>query len=155
MRIQVRSGSRAVTADIQPDGLVAVDGTVARVDGDEQHGWRVTVNGRTSNAWIAGPAERPWIFFEGRVYRPEVGIAGRTPRVTRRDDDSLSAPMPATVRRVLVTQGQAVTRGEPVIVLEAMKMELTIKANADGRVTRINCIAGELVAPGVPLVEIQ
>jgi biotin carboxyl carrier protein len=41
-----------------------------------------------------------------------------------------------------------------VLVLEAMKMELPIRAPADGRVVSVSCTPGELVQPGVPLVEI-
>jgi 3-methylcrotonyl-CoA carboxylase alpha subunit len=40
-------------------------------------------------------------------------------------------------------------------VLEAMKMELTIKAPRDGRVKAIACRAGDLVQPGVPLIELE
>jgi biotin carboxyl carrier protein len=65
------------------------------------------------------------------------------------------APMPATVRRVDVVVGQTIARGDTLIVLEAMKMELPIKATGDGRVEAIRCREGDLVQPGVPLIEIE
>ena len=63
--------------------------------------------------------------------------------------------MPATVAAVHVKPGQQVARGDVLITLEAMKMELAIKAPRDGRVRTIACRAGDLVQPGVPLVEIE
>lgn len=64
------------------------------------------------------------------------------------------APMPATVIRVHATVGQNVTRGDTLLVLEAMKMELPVRAPADGAVTAVNCAEGDLVQPGVPLIEL-
>ena len=63
--------------------------------------------------------------------------------------------MPATVIKVLVTPGQAVRKGETVIVLEAMKMELPLKALGDGTVTAVRCREGELVQADVVLVEVE
>jgi 3-methylcrotonyl-CoA carboxylase alpha subunit len=63
--------------------------------------------------------------------------------------------MPATVVRVLVSPGQAVTRGTPLILLEAMKMELPLRAPADGIVESLACADGDLVQPGVPLVRMR
>ena len=63
--------------------------------------------------------------------------------------------MPATVRRINVAVGDAVAAGDTLIVLEAMKMELPIRAGAAGTVTSIACREGELVQPGVALVEIE
>jgi biotin carboxyl carrier protein len=67
----------------------------------------------------------------------------------------MSAPMPATVVKVLVTPGAAVSKGETVVMLEAMKMELPIKAARDGVVRAVRCQPGELVQPGLPLVELE
>ena len=69
--------------------------------------------------------------------------------------DGLAAPMPATVRAIAVAPGDRVTRGTTLVVLEAMKMELPIKAPADGTVVSLACRVGELVQPGVALVEIR
>ena len=68
--------------------------------------------------------------------------------------EPLSAPMPATVRQIRVGVGDAVRRGDTLIVLEAMKMELPVRANADGIVAAVRCAEGELVQPGLPLIEL-
>jgi biotin carboxyl carrier protein len=62
--------------------------------------------------------------------------------------------MPATVVSVEVEVGAVVRQGDTLVVLEAMKMELPIRATADGTVTAVRCKAGDLVQPGVPLIEI-
>jgi acetyl/propionyl-CoA carboxylase alpha subunit len=70
-------------------------------------------------------------------------------------DGSLHAPMPGTVLRVDVEEGQDVAAGEPLVVLEAMKMELAVSAPADGTVTAVLVAAGDLVARGQALVELD
>ena len=65
------------------------------------------------------------------------------------------APMPATVVAINTAPGQAVNEGDTLIVLEAMKMELPIKAPRSGVVKAVHCAKGELVQPGVNLLEIE
>jgi biotin carboxyl carrier protein len=63
--------------------------------------------------------------------------------------------MPGTVIAVLVAVGDAVEAGQPVVVLEAMKMESTLVAEVAGRVGAVAALAGALVAGGDVLVEIE
>jgi 3-methylcrotonyl-CoA carboxylase alpha subunit len=63
--------------------------------------------------------------------------------------------MPATVIGVSVAAGQVVTRGDVLVTLEAMKMEFALKAPRDGKVRAVQCRQGDLVQPGVPLVELE
>jgi biotin carboxyl carrier protein len=62
--------------------------------------------------------------------------------------------MPATVIKVLVAPGAIVKKGDTVIVLEAMKMELPIRAPADATVMAVHCREGELVQPDAALIEL-
>ena len=68
---------------------------------------------------------------------------------------ALSAPMPATVIAVNVAPGQEVAEGDVLVLLEAMKMELPIKAPHAGRVKSIVCREGELVQSGLRLLELD
>jgi len=74
-----------------------------------------------------------------------------------RDDEAsaagrLTAPMPGKIVQVLAQAGDRVKRGQPILILEAMKMEHTIAAPADGTVDAINYAVGELVEEGVALM---
>jgi biotin carboxyl carrier protein len=110
--------------------------------------------GRQHQVFAATRGRVRWLFCDGQVWE----IAGDTgaPRRSRHGEhESLAAPMPATVVKIPVEPGQAVTRGETVLLLEAMKMEMPLRAAHDGTVVAIRCAEGELVQPGVPLIEIE
>lgn len=68
---------------------------------------------------------------------------------------SLQSPMPGKIFKVLKNTGEAVEKDEPIIILEAMKMEHTIKAHKDGLITDIFFHEGEQVLGGVKLAEIE
>ncbi len=126
-------------ADVTPLG----NGRYLVSDGDKQ-----------SLAYAAGPANARWVFLNGRVYVIDT-TRTETTRRGQDDDLALAAPMPAKVAAVNVSAGQQVTRGDVLIMLEAMKMELPIRAPRDGRVKTISCEPGELVQPGIPLLELE
>jgi 3-methylcrotonyl-CoA carboxylase alpha subunit len=67
----------------------------------------------------------------------------------------LRAPMPGRILAVLVAPGNAVKRGMPLIVMEAMKMEHTVVAPSGGVVDRVLCAVGEQVKEGAELLELQ
>ncbi len=139
------------------DGHVTVDdGAPMTVVPAGPGTWRVTTDGVSRRLWVTGPRDAPWIYFDGRVYRPAEVRSGSAARPGARDDASaLSAPMPATVREVRVKAGDRVEAGATLVVLEAMKMELIVRAPAEGTVRAVFCEQGELVQPGAPLVDLS
>lgn len=68
--------------------------------------------------------------------------------------EPVNAPLPGVVTKVLVAAGQAVKKGDTVVVLEAMKMENNITAECDGTVTGICVAAGDSVLEGTTLLTI-
>ncbi len=66
----------------------------------------------------------------------------------------VKAPLPGVVAKVLVSVGQAVKKGETVLVLEAMKMENNITAEIDGTITGVCVAAGDSVMEGTTLVTV-
>jgi biotin carboxyl carrier protein len=100
-------------------------------------------------AYAARDGSNTWVFLDGRVFI--VAADEGRPGGSRHHD----APMPATVVAVNVAPGQDVKAGDALVVLEAMKMELAVFAPHDGRIRRVTCRVGELVEPGVPLVEFE
>jgi len=105
-------------------------------------------------AYGVATAEARWVFVDGRVHVAETPNSDRTRPRHGGDDAALASPMPGTVVLVNVEPGQAVAKGDLLVMLEAMKMEVAIKATRDGVVHRIACRQGELVQPGVPLIEL-
>jgi biotin carboxyl carrier protein len=107
-------------------------------------------------AYAIGPSTSRWVFIDGRTFVVDVtsGTDSKARR-THDDDMGLASPMPATVASIHVSEGQQVSRGDLLVMLEAMKMELPIKAPRDGRVRKVACVQRELVQPGVPLVELD
>jgi 3-methylcrotonyl-CoA carboxylase alpha subunit len=114
---------------------------------DGKHRWRVAV---------ASTAEVEWVFVDGQVAR--LDVAAKEPgrkRARGRADAGVMSPMPATVVAIHAAPGQAVSQGDTLIVLEAMKMELPIKAPRDGTIKAVHCASGDLVQPGVNLLEFE
>ncbi len=68
--------------------------------------------------------------------------------------ETANSPMPGQVLRILVSEGQQVKTGDSLVVLEAMKMEQTIRTTINGRVQSVLVKTGQVVAPGQMLVEI-
>ncbi len=67
----------------------------------------------------------------------------------------VTAPMPGTVIALLAKPGETLDEGAPMLILEAMKMEHTLRAPARGRVARYLCAVGDLVAEGAALAEFE
>ncbi len=71
------------------------------------------------------------------------------------EQGSASSPMPGVVLKILVREGQQVAAGDGLLILEAMKMEQTIRAAADGIVESIKVQPGQVVSPGDVLVQVK
>lgn len=128
--------------------------------------YKVTLNGRTYEVEVeagkamlldeyeaivpsapAAPAAAP------AAAAPAAPAAAAAPVVTGAGD-AVKAPMPGTILKVNVTQGQKVAEGTVLCVLEAMKMENEILAPKAGTVTQVLAAKGATVDTGAPLVVI-
>ena len=69
--------------------------------------------------------------------------------------DAVTSPMQGTVVKVVVEEGQQVTEGETVVVIEAMKMEQPLKAHKAGTVTGLNAEVGATVTNGAVICELK
>ena len=121
--------------------------------------YRVEHDDRQETVYVAGAPDDQWAFWNGHVFRGATPAAAIAPSGARSGAAAvvqfLTAPMPATVIKVLVTLGANVRAGETVLLLEAMKMELPLRAPADATVTAVHCRQGDLVQPDIPLVEFE
>lgn len=117
--------------------------------------WYLVKDGhRQVRVAVATDGNATWVFVEGNVWRIDDPSSERTRR-KRGGDGSVMSPMPATVVAINTAPGAAVQEGDTLIVLEAMKMELPIRAPRSGIVKAVHCAKGELVQPGVNLLEIE
>ena len=149
-------GEHSGTIEILRDGHVRAGDRVYRVLDRGNGSLSIFDDGRSMQAWIAVTGDTRWVFVDGRVYT--LVEPSTQPSARRRGpghDGLLAAPMPATVRRVLVAAGDVVGAGDTLMILEAMKMELPVRASAAGTVRSVLCARGELVQPGVTLIDVE
>jgi biotin carboxyl carrier protein len=118
--------------------------------------YRVEREGRNEIVYVAGPPSDTWAFWNGQMFRGSVAAPSPDrPHAPRgKATQSLAAPMPARVIKVLVQPGAAVKKGDIIIILEAMKMELPIRAPADATVAAVHCRDGDLVQPETTLIDL-
>jgi biotin carboxyl carrier protein len=135
-----------------PDG-VTIEGAIVRVEPQANGAVRVD-SGQARLAWTVTAGDVRWVFIDGDVFVFETSRPAARRRGAAVAHGALTAPMPATVRQVVVAPGARVKQGEILLVLEAMKMELPVRAPADGEVTRVKCREGDLVQSGQELVEL-
>ena len=121
-------------------------------------GWLLTVpeSGARKIVYVVSDGESRFVSHAGEAY----SLLRETQRQSRRSvgrgghSGSVSAQMPGQVREVLVAEGQSVEKGQTLVVLEAMKMELRAAAPADGTIKRIPVAVGDVVTRGQLLVEV-
>jgi 3-methylcrotonyl-CoA carboxylase alpha subunit len=133
--------------------LLELPGGRMRVSGYAAEGPDIEadLDGKTCRARVVREPAAITVFLDGTSHRLEFVSAA----AVEEEDPSgrLVSPLPGSVAQVLVQTGQAVARGQGLMVIEAMKMEHTISAPQAGKVGRIYFAAGEQVAEGAQLLE--
>lgn len=154
---QVGGEVRTVTVETEGDrytvcvgdsvlDLAARLGTNGRLD--------MELAGRRLRAYVARSGQRRYVSLGGATWTLQPPDPQRVRRSERGEGGgSLTAGMPGRVLDVLVSEGATVQKGDTLVLLEAMKMELRIQAPADGQVSRVLCAAGQVVERGQVLVE--
>jgi biotin carboxyl carrier protein len=102
-------------------------------------------------------AIRVWV--QGRTYDFEIAqrTARRTGDVGRAGPvkTTLTAPMPGTILRINVARGNAFAAHQPLVIMESMKMEMTLSVPHAGRIGEITCKVGQLVEMGALLARLE
>lgn len=93
------------------------------------------INGQDYSVAVSDPGRQA-----GNILTGKEVIAGQVSRIR--------APMPGLIRRIFIKAGQEIRKGDPVLVLEAMKMENQFNSPADGRVKEISVMEGLPVEKG-------
>ncbi len=101
--------------------------------------------------------DKIWIHYAGRTFtapltkeRASKGRSGSSGQ-----SDRIKSPMPGKVTRLQKSVGERVEIGETVLIMEAMKMEYSLKAEVNGEVAEVSCRVGDQVALGQTLVKFK
>lgn len=97
-----------------------------------------------------------WMHYEGKILSYDLKASSDKKRKASEAGGSADvlAPMPGKVTKILTSPNAQVRRGDALVMMEAMKMEYTLKAEIDGRVESIECVEGDQVALGKRLVKL-
>ncbi len=159
--ISLEAGDRRIEAQVTGLGkgrfTVDVDGgTVALgVVPLGGNGVRVELEDRQLTADLLREPARVSVFSDGRCYTFGLPDALAEAETDQTGGDTIIAPMPGLVRTVLTETGAAVTKGDPLLVLEAMKMEHTLPAPRDGVVAEVLVAVGDQVTDGTLLLALE
>ncbi len=161
MELHYRAGDRVVSVRVEPGGgrfRVAVDGRAHDVEVRRAAGGEVdlAIDGRLVRAFVAesGPHRHVKVGDADAVAFRRAETRRERARPQAGGEEALTANMHAQVVAVRVKEGDRVERGQTLVVLEAMKMELRVQAPHAGRVKLVACREGEIVERGRVLLEI-
>jgi biotin carboxyl carrier protein len=110
------------------------------------------------NGWpyeVAFDANLQWLKAYDGLHTVEVQDLNQRVARPRSGDGRVKAPIPGLISRILVEPGATVTAGQPLVILEAMKMENEIRAPFDGVVQSVAIAVGQTVLRNTVLVEVQ
>ena len=119
---------------------------------------KVTVNGEEYTVeWEKPVEEKPLVKVQPAAAKPAAAAPAPAakPAVAPAGGHGIKTPLPGVIIGVKVNIGDSVTKGQTVVVLEAMKMENNINADRDGKVTAIQVAKGDTVADGAVLVVLE
>ena len=115
----------------------------------------IVIDGIRHIATVVPVGDQRYVFVDGELYK----LALEDPLAYASADEHrsghLTAPMSGTIVAVLVKAGDAVAKGAPLVIVEAMKMEHTIAAPAAGTVIAVHFSQGDQVSEGADLIDVE
>ncbi len=155
-RIFLDDGGTLWTATVRGDEVrLEPSDDVIDISRADHLAYEITAGDSIRRGRVAIRGREAWVQIAGEVFVFTIADSARRSRTAARDQDILTPPMPATVVRIAVEPGQSVAAGDLLIALEAMKMELPIRAPRAAIVRAVHCSAGELVQPGQVLLDLE
>jgi acetyl/propionyl-CoA carboxylase alpha subunit len=113
------------------------------------------IDGKRVTAYVSSDNTKRWVTVNGQTIVLTKSSGAKRSGGKHDHAGELTAPMPGQVRVVNVSEGDAVTKGQTLLVLEAMKMEIRVQAPRNGMVKRLLVRQGETVEREQSLVEIE
>lgn len=116
------------------------------------------IDGRTVEGSVVSSKGVLWVHLDGETFvyePPKRGRRGGKGAGAAANPGEIVAPMPGKIIKLLIGAGDNVSSGQVLLVMEAMKMEYTLKAQADGAVAGIHCEPNQQVTLGQVLVKLE
>ena len=113
------------------------------------------IDGQRVTAYISSDGAKRWVTVNGQTFLLTKSSSAKRRSAGHDHASELAAPMPGQVRSVNVREGEAVKKGQTLLVLEAMKMEIRIQAPRDGVVKKLVVKQGQPVEREQLLIEIE
>jgi biotin carboxyl carrier protein len=158
--LNFRDGEEMVTVEVAragQDWRVVIAGQETAVEAFRERGgsWVVATDQGRRRLWVTARGDQRLVFCDGKVHVLDLP----DPEQAADEDGATAGPglwadMPGKVVKVLVAVGEQVASGQPVLILESMKMETELAAAMDGTVAAIHVENGQLVGQGDALVDI-
>jgi acetyl/propionyl-CoA carboxylase alpha subunit len=122
---------------------------------DEPGELSLLFDGKPVRLYWAAAGDKKWVSMDGCSYLLEKPAPAKARGGGDKSaESSLRSPMPAQVQAVQVAEGETVEKGQTLLLLEAMKMEIRLSAPRGGKVTRLLVQAGQTVQRDQTLIEI-
>jgi len=112
------------------------------------------IDGQRVTAYVSSDNAKRWVTVNGQTFVLTKSSGARKGGHAHHAAGELTAPMPGQVRAVNVSEGDAVTKGQTLLVLEAMKMEIRVQALQNGLVKKLLVKQGQTVEREQMLIEI-
>jgi acetyl/propionyl-CoA carboxylase alpha subunit len=136
----------------RPDA-VEVDGIRVPVRAAAGGGFITTIDGRDERLQAAADGDAVYVQLRGRAWRlDKLDPTRGSGAAAAGSAGAALAPMPGVVISLHAAEGQAVRRGDPLLVIESMKLQMTIEAAADGHVVELPVAVGQSFQRGALLV---
>jgi 3-methylcrotonyl-CoA carboxylase alpha subunit len=145
---------RAIRFAIDDQGRFGFDFGLVEIRSHESGVVRFNLNGRVAQASAVRIGQDVTVQFDGRdtIFHHVLSAGAEDDAAT---ESRILAPMPGLVRLVSAVEGAIVTKGDPLVTMEAMKMELSLTAPRDGKVATVTVAAGDQINEGALLVELE
>ena len=160
MRYATTINDHTYIIEINRDGEVTIDGEICPIDlrAIDEVTYSLLIEHQSHEALVELSNDDVNVLLKGRLYQARV-LDERARRLTQArvvgthsGEVMVKAPMPGLIVAVPVSEGQAVKKGQTVVVLESMKMENELKAPRDGTVASIKIVPRQSVEQHQPLV---
>lgn len=160
MKTNFEHNSKTYSIDIVPSGKSYrvtlenknVDVEILRAENGKLE---LLIDGERVTAYVSSDNAKRWVTINGRTFVLTKSSGAKRRGAGGDQASGLAAPMPGLVRSVNVAEGESVTKGQTLMVLEAMKMEIRIHAPMDGVVKSLAVKVGQTVEREQELIVVE